>query len=75
MKLQGFTDVDLEGNPSNKKSKSGGIFSIGSIEFPWSNRKQRSFSLNSIEAEYMVTSQATSEAIWMIKILFGLFGR
>jgi hypothetical protein len=36
--------------------------------------KQRSVTLSSVEAEYMVVSQATCEAIWMRKILVGLFG-
>eukprot|EP00253_Pinus_taeda_P003414 PITA_03414 len=40
----------------------------------WYNRKQRSVALSSAEAEYMATSQAASEAIWMWKILVGLFG-
>lgn len=31
--------------------------------------------LISIEVEYMVTSQATCEAIWMRNILVGLFGQ
>jgi hypothetical protein len=30
--------------------------------------------LSSVEAEYMATSQAACEAIWMRKILVGLFG-
>ena len=29
----------------------------------------------SVEAEYMASSEATCEAIWMIKILVGLFGQ
>jgi hypothetical protein len=30
--------------------------------------------LSSVEVEYMAVSQATCEAIWMRKILVGLFG-
>jgi hypothetical protein len=30
--------------------------------------------LSSVEEEYMAASQATCEAIWMSKILVGLFG-
>eukprot|EP00253_Pinus_taeda_P004066 PITA_04066 len=36
--------------------------------------KQRSLALSSAEAEYMAASLATCEAIWMRKILVGLFG-
>eukprot|EP00253_Pinus_taeda_P025505 PITA_25505 len=37
--------------------------------------KQRSVALSLAEAEYMDASQATCEAIWMRKILVGLFGQ
>jgi hypothetical protein len=73
VKLHGFTDADWAGSPMNKKSTSGGIFSIRSTIFSWYNMKQRSMVLSSKEAEYMVVSQAACEAIWMRKILVGLF--
>eukprot|EP00253_Pinus_taeda_P033302 PITA_33302 len=56
VKLQGFTDVDWAGSPSDRKSTSGGIFSIGSTVVSWYNRKQRSVELSSVEAEYMESS-------------------
>jgi hypothetical protein len=58
----------------DRKSTSGGIFSIGSTTISWYNRKLRSVALNSVEEEYMEASQAACEAIWMRKILVGLFG-
>ena len=74
VKLQGFTDADWAGSPSDRKSTSGGIFSIGSTTVSCYNRKQRYVILNSVEAEYMGESQAACEAIWMRNILAGLFG-
>eukprot|EP00253_Pinus_taeda_P022544 PITA_22544 len=74
VKLCGFTDVVWAGSPTDRKSTSGGVFSIGSITVSWYNRKQRSMALSSTEAEYMATSLAACEAIWMRKILVGLFG-
>jgi hypothetical protein len=62
------------GNPTDRKSTSGGIFSIRSTVVSWYSRKQRSVALSSVEAEYMAASQAACEAIWMRKILVGLFG-
>eukprot|EP00253_Pinus_taeda_P023575 PITA_23575 len=75
VKLQGFTDADWAGSPFDRKSTSGGIFSIGSVAVSWYSRKQRSVALSSIEAEYMATIQAACEAIWMRKIMVGLFGQ
>eukprot|EP00253_Pinus_taeda_P018189 PITA_18189 len=74
VKLCGFPYADWVGSPTDRKSTSGGIFSIGSIEVSWYSRKQRSMGLNSAEAEYMATSLAACEAIWMRKILVRLFG-
>jgi hypothetical protein len=74
VKLHGFKDADWAGSPMDRKSTSGGIFSIGSTIVSWYNRKQRSVALSSMEAEYMVASQAACKAIWMRKILVGLFG-
>eukprot|EP00253_Pinus_taeda_P030194 PITA_30194 len=75
VKLQGFTDADWVGIPSDRKSTSGGIFDLGSAAVSWYSRKQRSFALSSAEVEYMAASQATCEAISMQKILVGLFGQ
>eukprot|EP00253_Pinus_taeda_P003452 PITA_03452 len=74
VKLCGFTDADWVGSPTDKKRTSGGIFSIVSTTFSWYSRKQRSMALSSAEAEYMAASLAACEAIWMRKILIGLFG-
>eukprot|EP00253_Pinus_taeda_P032031 PITA_32031 len=61
------------GSPLDQKSTSGRIFNLGSAEFSWYSRKQRSVALSSAEAEYMAASQGACEAIWMRKILVGLF--
>ena len=74
MRLCGFTDADWAGSPTDRKSTSGGIFSIGSTTVSWYSRKQRSRALSLVEAEYMVAILAACEAIWMRKILVGLFG-
>ena len=57
----------------DRKSTSGGIFSIGSTVVSWYSRKQRSVALSLVEAEYMTASLATCKAIWMRKIPVGLF--
>ena len=73
MKLCGFTDEDWAGSPMDRKSTSGGVFSIGSTTISWYSRKQRSVALSLAEAEYMAASLAACEAIWMRKILVSLF--
>eukprot|EP00253_Pinus_taeda_P002772 PITA_02772 len=63
VKLQGFTDADYVGSPSDRKSTSGGIFSIGSATVSWYNKKQRSIALILAKEEYMVATQVACEAI------------
>ena len=63
VKLQGFIDVDWVGTPSDRKSTSGAIFSIGSTTISSYSRKQILVALNSAEEEYMEASYETCEAI------------
>eukprot|EP00253_Pinus_taeda_P030019 PITA_30019 len=63
------------GSPSDRKSTFGGIFNLSLATVSWYNKKQRSVALSSANAEYMAASQAACEAIWVRKILVGLFGQ
>ena len=74
VKLHGFTDVDWVGNPTDRKSTSGEIFSIIFTVVSWYSKKQRFVALSSAEAEYMAVIQTACEVIWMRNILVGLFG-
>ena len=74
MRLAGYTDSDWAGCASDKKSTSGCCFGLGAV-VSWFNRKQQSVTLISAEAEYMVANLASCEAIWLRKMLSGLFGQ
>ena len=41
----------------------------------WFSRKQPVVALSSIEAEYVAASMGACEAVWLRKLLFGLFGK
>jgi hypothetical protein len=73
VKLQGYTDSDWAGSATDRKSTSGCCFSLGSTMISWFSRKQTSVALSSAEAEYMAASTASCEAIWLRKLLAGLF--
>ena len=51
------------------------LFWLGSAVVSWFSQKQRLVALSSVEAEYMAASLASCEAIWLGKMLFGLFGQ
>jgi hypothetical protein len=72
--LIGYTDSDWAGRVSDKKSILGCCFGLGSTVVSWFNQKQKSVALSSAEVEYMVASHAICEAIWLCKLLVGIFG-
>jgi hypothetical protein len=74
VRLIGYTDSDWAGCAVDRKSTSGCCFGLGSTVVSWFSRKQKSVALSSAEAEYMAASQASCEAIWLRKLLVGLFG-
>jgi hypothetical protein len=75
MKLIGFTDANWASNMVDRKSTSGCCFDLGSGVVSWFIRKRKSVALSIAEAEYMEASLAACEAIWLRKMLMGLFGQ
>eukprot|EP00253_Pinus_taeda_P014399 PITA_14399 len=75
IRLSGFTNADWAGNSVDRKGTSRYCFNIGLGMTSWCSRKQKSVALSSSEAEYMATSIALCEVIWLRKLLVNLFGR
>lgn len=72
-RLVGYTYSDWAGNVTDRKSTSGCCFSLGSTVIAWRSRKQTSVALSTTEAEYIAACSASSEAVWLRKMLSGLF--
>jgi hypothetical protein len=72
-KLIGYTDLDWAGSVSDRKSTSGCCFSLGSTMTSWQSRKQSDIALNTAEVEYIAACSTSCEAIWLHKLLTGLF--
>jgi hypothetical protein len=72
-RLSGYTDSDWAGSVSDRKSTLGCCFILGSAMISWQSRKQSSIALSTAEAEYIVLCSASCEAIWLRKLLTGLF--
>ena len=75
VRLAGYMDSDCVGCASNRKSTFRCCFGLGSAVVSWISRKQQSVALSSAKAEYMAATLASCEAIWLRKMLFGLFGQ
>jgi hypothetical protein len=71
--LQGFTDSDWVSSVADRKSTSRYFFSMGSTMISWFNRKHTSVAFSMAEAEYITACLASSEALWLWKLLVGLF--
>jgi hypothetical protein len=48
-------------------------FSLGSAMISWTSRKQKSVILSTTKAEYIAACEACTEAIWLRKLISGLF--
>ena len=72
-KLYGYTDADWVGSVSDRRSTSSGCYSLGSAMISWFSKKQSSVALSTAEAEYIAACPASYEAIWLRKLMSGLF--
>eukprot|EP00253_Pinus_taeda_P026026 PITA_26026 len=57
--LVGFTDSDWAGDPDDRKSTAGYVFTLGSGPITWAYKKQGAISLSSAEAEYRGAVEAS----------------
>jgi hypothetical protein len=71
--LHEFTDSDWMGSTVDRKSTSGYCFNLGSTMISWSSRKLGSIAQSTAEAEYIVASAASREAVWLRKLISDLF--
>ena len=72
-RLYGYTDSDWVGSVADKKSSSSGCYCLGSTMISWFSKKQSSVSLSASEAEYIAACSACCEAMWLQKLMSGLF--
>ena len=67
--LVGHSDADWAGDPENRRSTSGFVFTFGGGAISWASRQQSCVTLSSMEAEYVALSEACQEAIWLRQLL------
>ena len=74
LKLVGFCDSDLGGDPNDRRSTSGYCFkySHDSSVICWSSRKQPTVALSSTEAEYMSISLASQVCVYFLSLVKSL---
>jgi hypothetical protein len=70
--LSGYTDSDWDESVSDRKSTLG-CLSLGSAMISWKSRKQSNIALSTAEEEYIAACSGSCEAIWLRKLLTGIF--
>uniref|UniRef100_I1NRZ3 Reverse transcriptase Ty1/copia-type domain-containing protein n=1 Tax=Oryza glaberrima TaxID=4538 RepID=I1NRZ3_ORYGL len=71
----GYSDNDLAGDSDTSKSTSGTLFFLGKCLISWQSVKQQVVALSSCEAEYIATTTASTQALWLARLLGDLLGR
>jgi histone deacetylase 1/2 len=69
LQVHGYINADWASSISDRSSTNGFMFSFGSVDVTWSNKKQPTVALSSTKAEYMGAAMATCEVTWFRKLL------
>ena len=67
--VEGYTDADYAGDLDKRRSTSGYIFMFAGGDVSWRSRLQSCTSMSITEAEYIATSEACKEAIWLARLV------
>ena len=62
--IRGYTDADWGGDPDDRRSTTGYVFTLQGGAISWNVKKQPTVALSSCEAEYMALSRTIQEAMW-----------
>ena len=70
--ISSYTDAGFQSNLDDCRSQSGFVFCLNGDAVSWRSSKQDTVDDSTIEAEYIATSDATKEAIWIKKFVIKL---
>jgi len=71
----GYSDSDHAGDIDTSKSTSGTMFFLGKCLVSWQLVKKLVMALSNCEAEYIATTCASTQEIWLARLLGDLLGR
>ena len=63
--LQGYVDSNLARDIDTRWSSTGYVFTVGGAIVSWVSRLQKINALSTTKAEYVATTEATKEMIWL----------
>ena len=68
----GYSDADLGGDISDRKSTSGYMFQISGAAISWRSKKQTCVALSTAETEYIAMTSAAQESLLLQQLLTDL---
>nr|GEX60086.1 zinc finger, CCHC-type [Tanacetum cinerariifolium] len=68
-KIHGYSDSSYGVNTQEGKGTTGIIFYYGESPISWSTQKQTTVALSSCESEFIVATTATTQALWLKRLL------
>eukprot|EP00253_Pinus_taeda_P022988 PITA_22988 len=66
--IRGFVDANWDGDLDQRRSTSGYVFNLFGGAVSWMSKKQSIVALSTTEAEYMVATHASKEAVWLQRL-------
>jgi hypothetical protein len=67
--LKGYADADWGSDTQTRKSTTGYLFFLGDGAISWCSKRQATVALSTAEAEYMASSAACQEILWLKSLL------
>ena len=67
--LNGYVDADYASNKDNRRSTTAYVFVLNKSCISWKSQQQQVVALSTTESEFMATTEAFKEAIWIQGIL------
>ncbi|GJU49312.1 retrotransposon protein, putative, ty1-copia subclass [Tanacetum coccineum] len=72
LRVSCYTDAGYLTDADDMKSQTGYVFILNGGAIVWKSTKQSIFATSSIDAEYIAVFDASKEAVWIRKFIFGL---
>ena len=67
--VNGYVNASFDTDPDDSKSQTGYVFILNGGGVSWCSSKQSVVAGSTCEAEYIATSEATNEGVWMKKFI------
>ncbi|GKE67053.1 hypothetical protein Tco_1521214 [Tanacetum coccineum] len=72
LRVSCYTDVGYLTNADDLKSQTGYVFILNGGAVDWKSTKQSIFATPSTDVEYITAFDASKEAVWICKFIFGI---